>query len=92
MRSAGRIRIGSLARSVATDHDQAPMPRLADLGKIPFDFRIAVMENRHLGDPAALASVVREALRLLRGLLPEHAGSGAVLVVVSCACRAGSGP
>jgi SMODS and SLOG-associating 2TM effector domain 1 len=52
-------------------------------GRIPFDLRIAVTGARHLDDPEALVPAVREALRRLLDLLPEHAESELAPVVIS---------
>jgi Protein of unknown function (DUF4231) len=63
--------------------NQAVDVRLGGQGRIQFDFRIGITGHRRLDDPDALVPAIREALRLLRDLLPEHADSYVVLVVVS---------
>jgi hypothetical protein len=52
-------------------------------GRILFDFRIGITGHRRLDNPEALIPAIQEAVRLLRGLLPEHSGSEVALVAVS---------
>jgi hypothetical protein len=66
--------VGSLSGDRAGGDDQ---------GRILFDFRIGITGHRRLDDPEALIPAIREAVRLLRKLLPEHAGSEVCLVAVS---------
>jgi hypothetical protein len=83
LRSASRNRIGFLGRSVPSGDDRLAGLRPDGQGRIPFDFRIGITGHRCLGDPEALVPAIREALRLLRDMLPEDAGSDVVLVAVS---------
>ncbi len=73
---------GSLARLEHGD-DQTVSLRLGTQGRILFDFRIGITGHRHLNDPDALVPAIHKALRLLRDLLPGHAGSDVALVAVS---------
>ncbi len=59
------------------------LPRPVEQGRIPVVFRIGITGHRCLGDPQALVSAIREALRLLRERIPECAGPDVVLVAVS---------
>jgi hypothetical protein len=52
-------------------------------GRVPFHFRIGITGHRGLDDPGALIPAIREALRQLRGLLPEGPDADVVLVAVS---------
>ena len=52
-------------------------------GRIPFQFRIGITGHRCLDDPEALVPAIRDALRQLRGLLPDGPGADVVLVAVS---------
>ncbi len=63
--------------------DQAAGLRPDGQGRIPFVLRIGITGHRCLGDPEALVPAIREAVRLLRDMLPEGAGSDVVLVAVS---------
>jgi len=73
---------GSLPRLEHGD-DQAVSLRRSTQGRILFDFRIGITGHRHLNDPDALVPAIHKALRLLRDLLPGHAGSDVALVAVS---------
>jgi hypothetical protein len=52
-------------------------------GRVPFHFRIGITGHRCLDDPGALIPAIRQALRQLRGLLPEGPDADVVLVAVS---------
>jgi hypothetical protein len=52
-------------------------------GRILFDFRVGITGHRHLDDPEALIPAIREAVQLIRGLLPEHTSSEVAVVAVS---------
>jgi hypothetical protein len=52
-------------------------------GRIAFDFRIGITGHRQVEDPQVLVPAVREAVRQLLDLLPEHAESEVALVAVS---------
>lgn len=52
-------------------------------GRIAFDFRIAITGHGQLEDPEALAPAVREAVRRLLDLLPQHPESDVAVVAVS---------
>jgi hypothetical protein len=81
--STSRHGTGSLARPVPGGDDQAIGLRPDGQGRIRFNFRVGITGHRRLDDPDALVPAIREALRQLRELLPEHADSDVVLVVVS---------
>lgn len=81
--SASRYGTDSLARLTPGGDDQAVDLRPDGQGRIQFDFRIGITGHRRLDDPDALVPAIREAVRLLRDLLTEHADSDVVLVVVS---------
>jgi len=75
---------GSLAYLEHGGDDQMASLRPGGQGRIRFDFRIGITGHRHLNAPDALVPAIREALRrLLKDLLPGHAGSDVVLVAVS---------
>lgn len=73
----------SLARLITGGGDLQVGVHPDGQGRILFDFRIGVTGHRHLDDPEALIPAIEEALRLLRGLLPEKAASDVALVAVS---------
>jgi hypothetical protein len=73
----------SLARTRPGGNDQAVSSRPDGQGRIAFDFRIGITGHRCLGDQQELVEAVRDALQLITGLLPEHAGSDVALVAVS---------
>jgi hypothetical protein len=81
--SANRYGTDSIARLVPDGDDQAVTLRPDDQGRIRCDFRVGITGHRRLDDPAALVPAIREAMQLLRDLLPGHADSDVVLVVVS---------
>src|SRR5579862_659369 len=81
--SMSRNGTGSLADPEPGGGDQAVSLRPGGQGRILFDFRVGITGHRHLKDPDALLPAIQEALRLLRDLLPGHAGSDVVLVAVS---------
>lgn len=73
----------SLARLITGGGDLQVGVHPDGQGRILFDFRIGVTGHRHLDDPEALIPAIEEALRLLRGLLPEKAAGDVALVAVS---------
>jgi hypothetical protein len=78
----------SLARLIPGGTDQAARYEAGELrpgdgGRIRFDFRIGITGHRHLDDPEALIPAIAEAIRLLRGLLPQDAARDVALVAVS---------
>src|SRR5579862_6016618 len=81
--SMSRNGTGSLADPEPGGGDQAVSLRPGGQGRILFDFRVGITGHRHLNDPDALLPAIGKALRLLRDLLPGHAGSDVVLVAVS---------
>jgi hypothetical protein len=81
--SASRYGTDSLARRTPGGDGQTVDLHPDGQGRIRFDFRIGITGHRRLQDPDALVPVIREAVALLRDLLPEHADSDVVLVVVS---------
>lgn len=83
MSSASRYGTGSLDRPVSSADDRAAGLSPDGQGTVPFGFRVGITGHRRLDDPDALVPAIREALRQLRGLLPEHPDSDVVLVVVS---------
>ena len=80
-RSVSHNGTGSLA-PLEPFGDRADGLRPGSQGRILFDFRIGITGHRHLNEPEILLPAIREALRLLRDLLPRQ-GSDVVLVAVS---------
>lgn len=83
MSNASHYGVDSLARLIPGGDDQAADLRSDDQGRIRFDFRVGITGHRRLDDPDALVPAIREALRVIRDLFPEHSDSDVVLVVVS---------
>src|SRR5579872_226836 len=81
--SASRYGTDSLARLAADGDDRAVGLFPDEQGRIRFDFRVGITGHRRLENPDALIPAIREAVALLRDLLPEHADSDVDLVVVS---------
>jgi hypothetical protein len=74
---------GSLSRDRPGGEEQAAVLAPDHQGRVLFDFRIGITGHRCLDDAESLIPAIREAVRLLRGLVPEQPGSEVTLVAVS---------